>query len=247
MRGLVAEPVLLVLVIGVTGTLMILRNRTAGFVIVGSAFLLLYALSTSVVSERLLAVTQPPHGALSERHVEQEKPGAVVVLSAGRYRSAPEYGGDTVDGVSLERLRYAAHVARKTDLPVLVSGGSPRAGDTPLAHLMQKVLEEEMRVAVRWAEDRSRNTFENALLSAEILRNENIGSVILVTHAFHMRRAKEAFEQVGIRIVPAATVFALTDSAFEMRDLLPRAGNLVGSAYALHELVGLVAYRFISY
>jgi uncharacterized SAM-binding protein YcdF (DUF218 family) len=247
MRGLVAEPVLLVLIIGAVGTLMIFRNRIAGFAIVGSAFLLLYALSTPVVSDQLLAMTELTHGALSERRVEREKPGAIVVLSAGRYRSAPEYGGDTVDGVSLERLRYAAHVARKTDLPVLVSGGRHRDDETPLAHLMKKVLEEDFGVAVRWVEERSRNTFENALFSAEVLKNENIGSAILVTHAFHMRRASEAFEQAGIRIVPAATVFASTDFAFEMRDLVPQASSLLRSAYALHELVGLVAYRVVSY
>jgi uncharacterized SAM-binding protein YcdF (DUF218 family) len=112
---------------------------------------------------------------------------------------------------------------------------------------MKKVLEEDFGVAVRWVEERSRNTFENALFSAEVLKNENIGSAILVTHAFHMRRASEAFEQAGIRIVPAATVFASTDFAFEMRDLVPQASSLLRSAYALHELVGLVAYRVVSY
>ena len=108
---------LLVLVVGAVGTLMIFRNRTAGMGIVGSAFLLLYALSTPVVSEQLLAMTELPNGPLSERRFESEKPGAIVVLGAGRYRSAPEYGGDTVDGVSLERLRYAANVARKRISP----------------------------------------------------------------------------------------------------------------------------------
>jgi len=247
MRGLVAEPVLLVLIIGAVGTLMILRSRIAGFAIVGSAFLLLYALSTPVVSEQLLAVTELPHGAFSERPFEGEEPGAIVVLSAGRYRSAPEYGGDTVDGVSLERLRYAAHVARKTNLPVLVSGGRHRDDEVPLALLMKTVLEEDLGVAVRWVEERSRNTLENALFSADVLKNENIGSAILVTHAFHMKRATEAFEQAGIHIAPAATVFATTDFAFEVRDLLPQASSLLHSAYALHELVGLVAYRVVSY
>ena len=247
MRGLVAEPVLLILVVGAVGTLMIFRNRIAGFAIVGSAFLLLYALSTPVVAKQLLAMTELPNGALSERRFEREKPGAIVVLGAGRYRSAPEYGGDTVDGVSLERLRYAAHVARKTDLPVLVSGGRHRDDDTPLAQLMKEVLEEDFRVAVRWTEERSRNTFENALFSAKMLKNENIGSAILVTHALHMRRAKEAFEQAGIRIVPAATAFVPKGSGFEMRDLLPQVTGLVGSAYALHELVGLVVYRVVYY
>jgi uncharacterized SAM-binding protein YcdF (DUF218 family) len=247
MRGLVADPIFLVLVIGAVGTLMTLRNRIAGCALVGSAFLLLYALSTPLLSKQLLAMAQLPSGALSDPHAEYEEPGAIVVLSAGRHRSAPEYGGDIVDGLGLERLRYAAHEARKTGLPVLVSGGRDRDDEVPLADLMKQVLEEDMQVPVRWVEDRSRNTFENALFSARMLRSENIGSVILVTHAFHMRRAAEAFERVGIHVVPAATVFTLTGTPFELRDLVPQVSSLQSSAYALHELIGLVAYRIIAH
>jgi len=47
---------------------------------------------------------------------------AIVVLGADRRRDAPEYGGDTIGGFGLERLRYAAWLHKKTGLPVLVSG-----------------------------------------------------------------------------------------------------------------------------
>lgn len=137
MRGLAAEPVLLVLVIGAIVTMMISRNRFAGTTIVGSAFLIFYALSTPVVSTQLLAAAELPHSTCSEQHRSLEEHGAIVVLSAGHYSAAPGYGRYTVDGLSLERPRYAAHVARKTDLPALVSGGCIRDDEAPLASLMK--------------------------------------------------------------------------------------------------------------
>ena len=58
---------------------------------------------------------------------------AIVVLGGGLYFDTPEYGGDTVGGSTLERLRYAATIARKTNLPVLVTGGAGWAGGSPVA------------------------------------------------------------------------------------------------------------------
>ena len=48
---------------------------------------------------------------------------AIVVLSAGASDSGTEYGGILLDHITLERLRYAAHLYRRTKLPILVSGG----------------------------------------------------------------------------------------------------------------------------
>ena len=46
----------------------------------------------------------------------------IIVLGGGKYPQAPEYGGDTVAGSTLVRLRYAAHLHRLTGRPIMVSG-----------------------------------------------------------------------------------------------------------------------------
>jgi uncharacterized SAM-binding protein YcdF (DUF218 family) len=56
--------------------------------------------------------------------VEAKGAHAIVVLGAG-VRSTQEYGGETLGRLTLERVRYAAKLARQTGLPVLVSGGYP--------------------------------------------------------------------------------------------------------------------------
>ncbi|MEM7384592.1 MAG: YdcF family protein, partial [Verrucomicrobiota bacterium] len=55
-------------------------------------------------------------------------------------------------------------------------------------------------------EDRSRNTYENAIHSTELLARELPGArVLLVTSAFHMRRAMACFQQAGQEFTPFPT------------------------------------------
>ena len=127
---------------------------------------------------------------------------AIVILGGGTRPYAPEYGGATVGTITLERIRYGARLARATGLPVLVSGGAVR-GAPPEAVLMRNVLVYEFGVPVRWLETRSRNTHENAVKSAAILKGSGIERVILVGHSFDFPRSRKEFEAAGIDVIPA--------------------------------------------
>jgi uncharacterized SAM-binding protein YcdF (DUF218 family) len=107
---------------------------------------------------------------------------------------------------------------------------------------MRTVLEREFHVRVNWIEVRSRNTAENAIESAAILRQAGIDTVYLVTHAWHMPRARQAFEANGIRVVPAPVAPVSAASPFDLSDILPIAKGLATSSYALHEWMGMVWY-----
>ena len=52
------------------------------------------------------------------------------------------------------------------------------AWQSSLAALMSRALQEDFGVPVRWREERSRNTFENALFSAAMLRQAGIGPAL---------------------------------------------------------------------
>ena len=159
---------------------------------------------------------------------------AIVILS-GDVRSAPEYGGETLGELTLERVRYGARVARMTGLPVLVSGGSVHGG-VPEAALMREALERELGVRVRWAEEHSRTTHENALYSAAMLRGAGIRSVVLVAHSFDMPRARAEFAAAGIETFPAPTGIpsAKPDG---LSDFVPGIAGLHTSYYALYEML----------
>ena len=192
----------------------------------------------------LLALSIPAVAALLLRSLDIPAPfdrdqaadaQAIVILGGGTRRDAPEYGGDTLATLTLERLRYGARVARETGLPVLVTGGSTYGGK-PEADLMQEALQREFGVAVRWAENRSRTTHENAQYSAVLLRAAGIGKVVLVAHAFDVQRATAEFTAAGIATVPAATGLP-SRGPTRVSDFLPGISGLQGSYYALYEIL----------
>ena len=102
---------------------------------------------------------------------------------------------------------------------------------------MREALESEFGVTVRWTEDRSRNTHENAVRSAEILNAAGIHRVVLVGHAFDMPRAVAEFAYQGIATIRAPTGIAVRELDFPMV-LMPSIAGLEGSYYALYEILG---------
>ena len=210
------------------------RFPRAGRSLAAAGVLLLLVLSAPVVADALLRSvdTSPPLDFERARSAQ-----AVVILGGGTRRDAAEYGGDTLGRLTLERVRYGARVARGTGLPVLVTGGSVLGGETE-AKLMQDSLEQEFGVGVRWAEARSRNTHENAVRSAEILRDAGIDRVVLVAHAVDMPRASAEFEAQGIAIIKAPTGIPSSDDS-GLLDYMPSLSGLQGSYYALYEILAL--------
>lgn len=79
--------------------------------------------------------------------------------------------------------------------------GSSEAGQ------MKSVLENEFHVPVKWTEDTSRDTRENAYNSFSILRKVKVTHIALVTHAWHMPRAIREFEKAGFKVIPASTAY----------------------------------------
>jgi uncharacterized SAM-binding protein YcdF (DUF218 family) len=113
--------------------------------------------------------------------------------------------------------------------------------DAPLAELMSAALHDDFGVPVRWREDGSANTYENAALSAEMLRRAGVPTALLVTHPWHMARALWSFRAVGYLVIPASPhgreLSLLSSSSF-----FPQVPALLSSYYALHEFIGLGWY-----
>lgn len=168
---------------------------------------------------------------------------AIVVLGGGRLESAPEYGGvDSPSYVTLARLRYAAKLHRETGLPLLVSGGIPEGGGESEATVMARTLTEEFATPVKWLEDASDNTAQNAAFSYTILSYQKVKHILLVTDAIHMPRAQMIFKQSGFVVIPAPTVF-FSRSRLSLLDFIPSGEGLRRSYYALHEWIGVAWYQ----
>ncbi|MDO8705580.1 MAG: YdcF family protein [Sulfuricaulis sp.] len=173
-------------------------------------------------------------------------PGAIVILGGGRYTDAAEFGeGDSVNRLTLERLRYGVHLHRLTGLPILVSGGTPHGEPVSEAALMQATLTRDFQVEAKWIEDKSDDTYENATYSKKILAQAGVRRVYLVTHAAHMPRAVWSFETLGISTIPAPMGFStLSKEGRETLGYYPSAYGMRLSSGALHERLGLMWYKY---
>jgi uncharacterized SAM-binding protein YcdF (DUF218 family) len=166
---------------------------------------------------------------------------AIVVLSAEADRGGREYGGPVAGPTTMQRLRYGAHLQRRTGLPMLCAGGPPGHGIDSLGELMRRAAEREFGAKVRWVEDRSADTFENAAFSAPVLRAANVRTVLLVTSAWHLPRAAACFRAEGFDVVPAPTAFRGT--AWQgVASLLPHWAGLRDTCLGLHEWIGGLWY-----
>jgi len=181
--------------------------------------------------------TDPPIPA-DELKKKLARVDAVVVLAGGRIPGAEEYGGDTVSSFTLERIRYAAWIVKRTGLPLIVSGGRVRDEDKSEAQLMREILQKEFIVIVDHAEEKSRSTYENAKFTAQFLKENDLRKIALVTHAAHMPRAKAAFEHFDIEVIPAPTAFYGRDTKSQFSSYLPSTNALRQAGLAFHEIFG---------
>jgi len=211
------------------------RWRNGGMWLTTLSLLGLLVLSLPVVGNALLGSLEPnpPVTPTQLRRVQ-----AIVILGGGSYFSAPEYGSDTVGWATLERVRYGARLARASGLPLLVTGGTPFGG-RPEGESMREALENDFGVKVRWVEAASRDTAENASLSAPMLKAAGITRIALVSHGWHLPRAIPLFEREGLTVIAAPTMFS-TGSPSLVENLLPGEG-LRRSRMALHEYLGRLA------
>lgn len=209
------------------------------------ALLGLWLPATPLIAGWLSAGLQPAPLVLADK-ASWQGAQAIVVLGGGR-QAAPEWGAglEAPNYWTASRLRHGAWLYRQTGLPLAVSGGlgyAARVGQASEAALMAASLQRDYVVNVRWQEDRSRNTWENAMFSHELLAPAGVQKILLVTQALHMRRAQWAFAHAGFTVIAAPTDF-YTPEASGLQRLLPSPRAWLCSLQALHEYGGLLRYR----
>lgn len=171
--------------------------------------------------------------------------GAIVVLGGDFFGHAPEMGGETVGPLTLQRLHYAARLHRDSGVPLLVTGGVIGRNGRPLAENMSEVLIRDFGRTTRWLDRSSRNTRENARNSRALLLPERIEKVCLVTHGWHMARARMAFVEHGFEVVAAPTL-CMAKPAPLPRDFVPDSKSLSLSLLALREWCALAWYATLA-
>lgn len=215
------------------------RWRRFGLLLIVLGVATLLVLSTRAGSLLLIAPLENSYPVLRSPGQAQ----AIVILGSGRIDRAPEYGGlDDANAIGMKRLQYGAYLHRQSGLPILVTGGNPDGSPESEAAVMARTLERDFAVPVRWQEGRSNTTYDNATLSAAMLKEAGVSRILLVTDSLHMPRAMQAFATTGLQVQAAPTVFA-GQARTRVTDYLPNAASLQLASYALREWIGQLWYR----
>jgi uncharacterized SAM-binding protein YcdF (DUF218 family) len=250
---------LLVLLIGLLLSAIGLRSektRGKGLFFVTLGILLLFAFGVSPVADLLIKPLENAYPALAQPETikkgDYEDCLAVVVLGGGNVEASPDEGGKSSPSPhTMKRLAYAARLAKALDLPIVYAGGAVYAhsGGEAEAPAAERYLRAMGIPADRIIlDDKSKSTWENARNVAAIVAGipgaERSRRLIVVTSAYHMRRAAMSFKKQNVVVAAAPTDYLAyrVPSTWEM--WFPDTGALEKSFLATHEYVGLVAYAF---
>jgi uncharacterized SAM-binding protein YcdF (DUF218 family) len=110
------------------------------------------------------------------------------------------------------------------------------------AEVAARVALQDYGFNLRWAENQSRDTAENAQMIAPLLKRDGITRVALVTDALRMPRAMVEFKRTGLAITPAPMGYVLPTKS-DLLQWLPTTDGLAASTRLIHEQLGLVAVR----
>ncbi|RZS58712.1 YdcF family protein [Sphaerotilus mobilis] len=168
---------------------------------------------------------------------------AIVVLGGGRHASlAALDGAGGLTEHALERLRHGVWLHRQTGWPLAYSGGvgwAQRDGPSEAA-IASRIAREDFALPLRWTEDRSRDTRQNAAATVALLRAAGVRQIVLVTHASHMPRALRAFREAASDLpVTPAPVGPVVAEERAVLDLLPSATAARHVHLLLREWLGL--------
>jgi uncharacterized SAM-binding protein YcdF (DUF218 family) len=212
--------------------------------------------ATTVVVGSLMIVSLPVTGYLALSSLESayppndEVPAAgdtLVVLSAGLFLEDATGEHVHLGHESMERCLHAVRLYKRAGhCRIVLSGGKmDESSRSPtLAKAMRNfVVEMGIKPEDILLEDRSTTTYENAVYSKVLLKDDTDTRIWLVTAASHMNRADRCFRKQGFVVTPAPCDHRVAVWEFEITDLIPRESGLAQFTCAAHEWQGLIWYR----
>jgi uncharacterized SAM-binding protein YcdF (DUF218 family) len=165
---------------------------------------------------------------------------AIVVLGSAVRPPSQERPYPVPDLDTFRRCEHAAWIYRRWGpLPVLACEGRQRNGVRMMSDLLRRAGVPENMI---WVENQSRSTHENALYGAQILQEHGVKRIALVVEAQSMLRAAACFRKEGFDVTPAPTSFRTFSSLPD--ELIPNADAIRRNEITLHEMVGLLWYRW---
>jgi uncharacterized SAM-binding protein YcdF (DUF218 family) len=244
---LLLMPVPIAILLALVALVFVFRSqRRAALGSLASAIVILWAFALPTVSGRLLWSLEQQYPPTPTR----ELPTAdclVVLGGALGFATYPRVEIELTDAI--DRVYQAANLYRegKGQTIIVAAGNQPWARDlVPEANLIRDLLVQwGVPAAAILLDPDSRNTHENAINGAELIRQAACESTYLVTSAWHMKRALATFRRQGVELTPVSVdIRSAPVSLGSIAQLIPRADALAESSQAIMEWLGIWVYRW---
>ncbi|ABN53515.1 MAG TPA: YdcF family protein [Hungateiclostridium thermocellum] len=203
---------------------------------------ILYLISTPMVCDSLIWSLEKKYQPPSELNGD-----VIIMLGGGAFADTPNVNGKGhLSSIAANRLLTCVQLYYKLDVPIIISGGQIPGHTTSEGEIAMNILlslgvpEEKIIV-----ENRSLNTTQNAFYTKELLDKHGFNKPILVTSAFHMKRAVKQFEKNEVNVIPYPTDYQTNSiRKITFMDFVPSAEALQKFYFSVKEYVGIVASRW---
>jgi uncharacterized SAM-binding protein YcdF (DUF218 family) len=227
------------------------NRRRKNFILV--AILILWLSSTSGFSNLLARSLEWRYKPPEEIPVSE----AIVLLGGGTEPAVYPRSGVEINGAG-DRVFYAAQLFKEGKAPLIVLSGGEitwlnEGSATPAEDMADILTSLDVPANMLIIEDRSRNTYENALYARELLDEKGINKILLVTSAMHMPRSVALFEAQGFEVIPLPVDYSVVENesadnqngvlVTKIINIIPNASNLALTTNALKEYLGSFIYQ----
>lgn len=229
----------------------LIKKEKMNALLTGLLAALLFAMGNDRIAQALLATLERPYANMdvSERADDLPELDAVVVLGGGHVPSKHDWLGLDFSS-DADRLLTGLEIMRRGKAHrLLLPGFKDREGDSltdTISHHAGKLMDvwgiDSDRVLTM---DICRNTRDEARQAQQFADENDWKSIYLVTSAYHMKRAKAAFEKLGLQVTPVPCDFQVVGN-YQSRpgfQFVPEIEPLEMFHLFIHEKVGWVVYR----
>jgi uncharacterized SAM-binding protein YcdF (DUF218 family) len=234
---LIVSPLFLILILILIGTF--LKSKK---IILASLFILIF-FSLPIISNKLISYLEKDYSLQNISNIDEAD--AIVVLS-GMVRKIENKNNLSYEfNDAVDRVLAGIDLFKENKAPLLIftKGQYPWSKGVPEGEYLKKfsiklgIQEKNILLT-----DIVHNTEQEAI-SVKKLLNKNDISVILVTSAYHMPRAKKVFESVDLKVVPFAVDFRSSTKKITLMDFIPSVGSLNGTSKFVREIIGRLYYN----
>ena len=172
----------------------------------------------------------------------------ILILGAGIDEFMTHEHQQIILNDRIERITESAKLIKKfPEAKIVFSGGNgtfskPELKGSEIAKIFYKQMGINTDKII--FEDKSRNTYENFIFSEKFIGNTKKEKWLLITSAYHMKRAMGVAKKLNLNLVPYPVDFMLNKN-FSWRFWYHKIyflNNMNDFQLAAHEHIGLIAY-----